>query len=95
MYEEKSMTQRDMFTRRSFIKGVASAAAFTIVPRHVLGGPGFTTPSDELTKAIIGVGGMGRGHINYAGKLLAVCDVDRKHLHKALEIAGPLSWKRP
>ena len=77
--------------RRRFLKQTAAAAAgFMIVPRHVLGGTGFVAPSDQLTKAIIGVGGMGRGHINYEGtRLLAVCDVDRTHLQDVLATAGP------
>ena len=76
--------------RRSFVKGSAVAAAgVTLVPRRVLGGPGYTPPSDELTKAIIGVGGMGRSHIDYEGaRLLAVCDVDANHLARAVEQAG-------
>ncbi|MGM0665842.1 MAG: Gfo/Idh/MocA family oxidoreductase [Bacteroidota bacterium] len=76
--------------RRDFIKKSAAAAfAFTIIPRHVLGGSGYTAPSDQLTKGIIGVGGMGRGHIPYEGtKVLAVCDVDSKHLDLALAQAG-------
>jgi predicted dehydrogenase len=42
-----------------------------------------------LTKAVIGVGSMGRGHLKYPGsRLLAVCDVDDSHLNMALEIAG-------
>ncbi|MDR3244819.1 MAG: twin-arginine translocation signal domain-containing protein, partial [Prevotellaceae bacterium] len=50
-------------SRRGFLKTAAIAVtAFTIVPRKVLGGS-FLAPSDELTKAIIGVGGMGQGHI--------------------------------
>jgi hypothetical protein len=32
-------------------------AGISIVPRHVLG-RGFLAPSDQLTKGIIGVGGM-------------------------------------
>ena len=85
------MDEIKMINRRNFIKRtVAATAAFTIVPRYVLGGVGYIAPSDQLTKAIIGVGGMGRGHIHYGGtKLLAVCDVDEKHLQKALEIGGP------
>lgn len=80
-------------SRRQFLKkSLASAAgigAFTIVPRHVLGGTGYTAPSEKLTKAVIGVGGMGRGHINMADTpCLAVCDVDEKHLKKGLEKAG-------
>ena len=78
-------------TRRRFLgSAAAAAAAFTIVPRRVLGGPGFTAPSDELTRAVIGVGGMGRAHLGYPGaRLLAVCDVDRGHLDEALAISGP------
>jgi myo-inositol 2-dehydrogenase/D-chiro-inositol 1-dehydrogenase len=57
---------------------------------RVLGGQAYIAPSDTLTKAVIGVGGMGRGHLSYPGSVLrAVCDVDRKHLESALEIAGP------
>jgi len=76
--------------RRRFLKRAAAATAgFMIVPRHVLGGTQFTAPSDQLTKAIIGVGGMGRGHINYEGtRLLAVCDVDRAHLEGVLATVG-------
>ena len=84
------MKDRQTFDRRKFLKaGVAGAAAFTIIPRHVLGGTGYTAPSDQLTKGIIGVGGMGRGHIGYEGRLLAVCDVDRKHMEEAIQQAGP------
>lgn len=59
-------------------------AAFSIVPRYVLGGTGFIAPSDRLTKAVIGVGGMGRGHFGYDGtQVVAICDVDKKHLEEA------------
>ncbi|MCF8224193.1 MAG: Gfo/Idh/MocA family oxidoreductase [Bacteroidales bacterium] len=76
--------------RRDFIRKSATAAfAFTIIPRHVFGGSGYTAPSDQLTKGIIGVGGMGRGHIPYEGTpVLAVCDVDSKHLELARSKAG-------
>lgn len=81
--EKKNTTRRD-FLKKSLI----GAAGISIIPRHVLGN-GFLAPSDQLTKAIIGVGGMGRGHIPYEGtKLLAVCDVDKTHLQKAIDIAG-------
>lgn len=72
-------------SRRDFIKKTAiGLAAFSIVPRHVLGGQGFLAPSDKLTKAVIGVGGMGRGHFGYEGtQVVAICDVDRNHLQQA------------
>ncbi len=83
--------------RREFLKRAAVATAgFTIVPRFVLGGQGYTAPSDELTKAIIGVGNMGLGHISYEGaRVLAVCDVDGSHLAQALEAcpAGVKSYR--
>ena len=84
------MQHKERLKRRDFVKrSLTSALALTIVPRHVLGGPGITPPSDELTRAIIGVGGMGRGHINYTGaRLLAVCDVDKNHLALAIRQAG-------
>jgi predicted dehydrogenase len=49
------------FTRRQFIGAAAGAvAAFTIVPRHVLGGPKFVAPSEKVYIAVIGCGGQGR-----------------------------------
>ena len=87
------MNKRHLFTRRNFLKtSIASIATISIVPRHVLGGAGFTPPSGILTRAVIGTGGMGMGHvtgINKACKLLAVCDVDAKHLAAAVMNGGP------
>jgi len=76
-------------SRRKFLKGsLATLATFSIVPRHVLG-KGYLAPSDQLTKGIVGVGGMGRGHIPYAGtKVVAVCDVDKRHIKMALDDLG-------
>lgn len=72
-------------SRRTFIRNALGAVgAFTIVPRYVLG-RGYVAPSDQLTKAVIGVGGMGRGHFAYAGtRVVAICDVDRNHLQQAV-----------
>ena len=88
--KKNKVVQLNSNSRRDFIKkSVVALGAFAIVPRHVLGGKGFLAPSDTLTKAIIGVGGMGRGHIEYEGtKLLAMCDVDKIHLRDAIALAG-------
>ncbi|MBM3304462.1 MAG: Gfo/Idh/MocA family oxidoreductase [Candidatus Aminicenantes bacterium] len=85
------MRQPKPLSRRGFIRtGATAAAAWTIVPRRLLGGPGFTPPSDTLTRAVVGVGGMGRGHLFYPGAVVrAVCDVDRGHLAAAVEACGP------
>jgi myo-inositol 2-dehydrogenase / D-chiro-inositol 1-dehydrogenase len=76
-------------SRLRFLRNSATiVAGFSIVPRHVLG-RGFIPPSDQLTKGIVGVGGMGRGHIPYAGtRVVAICDVDTAHLKKAADIIG-------
>lgn len=78
------MSNKNPVSRRKFLKGaIAAGAGFTIVPRHVLGGNGFLAPSDQLTKGIIGVGGMGRGHIPYEGtRVVAICDVEQLHLDR-------------
>lgn len=68
-------------SRRSALKKIGGGLGlFTIVPSYVLGGNGRLAPSDQLTKAIVGVGGMGRGHFGYEGRAVAICDVDRNHL---------------
>lgn len=83
------MASKDNNSRRDFIKKTAAAAAFTIVPRFVLGGPGYIPPSDQLTKAVVGTGAMGRNHFSYAGtRVVALCDVDKNHLKKAADIVG-------
>ena len=79
-----------MLSRRTFVKSALALGAFTIVPRRVLGRPGYTAPSDELTKAVIGIGGMGHWHLGNTGaRLLAVCDVDEEHLKEGMTIGGP------
>lgn len=76
-------------SRRKFLQTSAkAAAAFYIVPRSVLGGTGFVAPSDQLTKGVIGVGAMGTGHLDYEGRTIAVCDVDKNHLERALHKTG-------
>ncbi len=71
--------KKKIVSRRSFIKGAgAGIALFNIVPRHVLGGPGFTPPSEMLGAALIGCGARGRHTFAGLGKnvkLLASCDV--------------------
>lgn len=65
-------------SRRRFLGTMATAgAAFTIVPRHVLG-RGFVPPSDKLNIACIGVGGRGASNVRGVSSenLVAFCDVD-------------------
>lgn len=82
--------KKKLTARRDFIKkSVTAAAGISIIPRHVMGGVDFIPPSDQLTKAVIGVGGMGQGHLEYEGtKLLAICDADANHLANTLKKVG-------
>ncbi len=84
----------DRVSRRRFLQSAAATvAAFSVVPRHVLGGPGQEAPSSVITRGSIGTGGAGMGHVleNKEGRppvQLAVCDVDKNHLARALAKAG-------
>jgi predicted dehydrogenase len=80
-YEDPSTRAALPYARRKFLSATASTAfGFTIVPRHVLGGVGYTAPSEQLNVAGIGAGGMGGGDIATVSKLganiVALCDVD-------------------
>lgn len=54
--------------RRKFLGTAIASGAFTLVPRHVLGGSGYVTPSSKITLAHIGMGTQG---FNELGGLLA------------------------
>ena len=71
--------------RRGFLKSAAGAAAFTVVPRYVIGGAGTTPPSEKLNIAGVGIGGMGKNNIRKCSgeNIVALCDVDDKY-------AGPV-----
>jgi predicted dehydrogenase len=68
-------------SRRQFLHGSAVAAAFVMVPRHVLGAPRHVPPSEKLNIASIGCGGMGASDVRQVSteNILALCDVDQKH----------------
>lgn len=71
-------------SRRRFLgQAAAGAAVFSIVPRHVLGGPGQVAPSQKTTLAAIGTGGQGMqdldSFLEFAEvQVVAVCDVNRE-----------------
>ena len=71
----------DTLSRRDFL-GTATAAAFgaMVLPRHVLGGPGYQPPSDTMNIACIGSGGVGGGNLQSveSENIVALCDIDWK-----------------
>ena len=77
----KRTIKKESPSRRSFLKKSALVSSFFIVPRHFLGGSGFTAPSDQLNLAAIGAGGKGSSDIfnasvNGRERIGALCDVD-------------------
>jgi hypothetical protein len=72
--------------RRNFLGNAAgAAAAFTIVPRNVLGGAGFVAPSDKLNVAHIGLGTEGIREmlpmmLSDDLQIVAVCDPNKDSL---------------
>jgi len=65
-------------SRRRFVRRAAAVAAFSVVPRHVLGGPRHVAPSEKLNIAGIGVGGRGADDLRgvESENIVALCDVD-------------------
>ncbi|MCB0283904.1 MAG: Gfo/Idh/MocA family oxidoreductase [Calditrichaeota bacterium] len=75
--------EKNTISRRKFIQTTAVAAAtFSIVPRHVLGGPGYIPPSDKITIANIGCGTQGLREMTQLlqhpeVQVVAVCDPNK------------------
>lgn len=92
------MQQKTKFMdRRQFLKGLsvaAGAAAFpAIVPASVFGRSGAVAPSEKITMAGIGFGMQGIPNMkNFLShddvQWVAVCDVDKNHLHQARDIVN-------
>ncbi|XOV93530.1 MAG: Gfo/Idh/MocA family protein [Bacteroidota bacterium] len=73
--------------RRNFIKQAAVASAgVMIVPRHVLGGTGFTAPSDQVNVGIAGAGGQSMFSVR---ELMKLDDV------RLVAVADPMELQKP
>ena len=90
-------------SRRSFIKGAAAVGAFNIIPARVLWGA--TAPSNQLTRALIGFGGIARSvdlgmkfgnHMCPADwgrpRIIALCDPDSKHTEEGIAKAKEFGY---
>lgn len=77
------MTNFKKINRREFLGSAAAASlAITVVPRQVLGGPGYVAPSDKITLGYIGCGTQGLREMaalisNPALQIVAVCDPNK------------------
>ncbi|WKN40849.1 Gfo/Idh/MocA family protein [Tunicatimonas pelagia] len=82
-------------SRRKFIEASLSAlAGISIVPRRVLGGANYTSPSDQITVGYIGTGKQGRGTLFKKFikipevQIVAACDVDTQKLSDFTQMAS-------
>src|SRR3954449_9303363 len=77
---------RGLSRRRLMLTGGVAATAFSIVPRHVLGGAGFVAPSEKITLACVGFGTQAIREIggilaSPEVQIVAVCDVEKDGTH--------------
>ena len=71
--------------RRTFLKRAGALATFSIVPARVLRSE--TAPSNQLTRALIGFGGIAHSgnHLGFKGtRLVALCDPDAKRVQDGI-----------
>ena len=79
-------------SRRDFIRGVSALGLFNIVPSSVFGAE---APSNRLTRALIGFGGIARSanHLPFKGsRLVGLCDPDWLHVEAGLDCAEKAGW---
>jgi len=74
-------------SRRDFMGAAAAIGAFTVVPRHVLGGAGHTPPSEKINIAGVGIGGQGGSDLRQleSQNIVALCDVDWRHAARCFD----------
>jgi predicted dehydrogenase len=81
-------------SRRQFlVKTAMAAGAFSLVPRHVLGGPRHVPPSEKIHIAVVGVGGQGRTNVRALlqeadAQIIAVADPSERFSLEAFYYKG-------
>jgi predicted dehydrogenase len=82
---------RRQFVKKTLFAGAGMAAFPTILPATVFPGKNRVMPNDRVNMGMIGVGGMGTGHLrSFLGfdevRVVAVCDVKRDNRENARKI---------
>lgn len=94
---DSSRKSRGGMERRDFIKNAAALSSFMIVPRHVLGGPAYVSPSDKINIAAVGAAGKGSSDIRAVAheNIYALCDIDDNRMAATLaeDFARPFREK--
>ena len=75
---ERRRVLNSLISRRQLLGGAAAMAAFSVVPRHVLGGKSNNAPAERLNIAGVGLGAMGADNLKACEgeNVVALCDVD-------------------
>jgi predicted dehydrogenase len=73
--------------RRTFLRSLGAAAAVQIVPRDVLGGPGYVAPNSKIRLAAVGCGGQAWSDLKNMldEEIVALCDVDERRAADAFK----------
>jgi len=100
MSEQKndSAHRDNRMTRRTLLGSAAAAAAFTVVPRHVLGGADIPAPSQKVNVAIIGTGGQGTVNMKQLFnepdvRIAALCDLNEESDYSDFYYGGAAGLK--
>ncbi|MCL5281879.1 MAG: hypothetical protein M1376_18450, partial [Planctomycetes bacterium] len=100
MSEQKSDSkhQETTITRRGLLGSAAAAAAFSVVPRQVLGGQGRPAPSEKVNVAIIGTGGQGIVNMKQLFeepdvRIAALCDINQESDYSMFYYGGTAGLK--
>ncbi|MBN2320661.1 MAG: Gfo/Idh/MocA family oxidoreductase [Acidobacteria bacterium] len=96
MKEQKE--DQSAFSRRTFFKSMAAVSGAMIVPRYVLGGPGYQAPSDRVNIATVGYAhGMGTHNTTACENenIVALCDVDESEAARARIEQSEINLKFP
>lgn len=75
---QKKENNQSLNRRKFLANSAVIASTFTIVPRYVLGGAGYVSPSNKLNIGCVGVGGKGKEDLAGVSteNIIALCDVD-------------------
>ena len=94
MSYDKKTSESSQISRRSFIKNIAALSGITALPNFITGCTSTTSrlarrvsANDRITMGVIGFGWQGYGNTNQFihlddVQIVAVCDVDKKHLEE-------------
>lgn len=88
---------RTLVSRRAFLNTAAAGIALAAFGTRASASP---APSDQVVFGLIGVGGMGTSRLRELlrhpdVRIAAICDVDRRHLEKALAFVEQERGERP